>query len=266
MRRATVVLPVPGLPVKDMCRLGASASSPRFMRSLSITSNAAMSRMRLLTGASPTRAPSSSSRPKPARLWASTSVIVRAPTAPSVGAAGATGVSADAVGEGACRPGIWYSGAAMAGALLACAGHGIAQRAAAAFLASQTETGVVLRPIDDEAHRDRFHAPRGIKRHEADIVTRKGLAAAAHFQHDAGGILEIEHGKAEHLPVGVARMRVVGVFDAPCIAFAETVVDLQRNLRVVELGEVAELALRDAGDRVGHHTNAPVSSSSRRRQ
>jgi len=34
MRSATVVLPVPGLPVKLMCRLGACACSPRFMRRL----------------------------------------------------------------------------------------------------------------------------------------------------------------------------------------------------------------------------------------
>ena len=61
MRMATVVLPVPGLPVKHMCRLGGLAVSPRFMRNLSMTSSAAMSRMRALTGASPTRSRSSSS-------------------------------------------------------------------------------------------------------------------------------------------------------------------------------------------------------------
>ena len=39
MRSATVVLPVPGLPVKLMCRLGACAARPRLARSLSITSS-----------------------------------------------------------------------------------------------------------------------------------------------------------------------------------------------------------------------------------
>ena len=60
MRMATVVLPVPGLPLKHMCKLGAWLVSPRLMRSLSMTSSAAMSRMRALTGTSPTRSASSS--------------------------------------------------------------------------------------------------------------------------------------------------------------------------------------------------------------
>src|SRR6266513_2541087 len=42
MRSATVVLPVPGLPVKLMCRLGACACRPRFMRSLSLTVRASV--------------------------------------------------------------------------------------------------------------------------------------------------------------------------------------------------------------------------------
>ena len=78
MRSATVVLPVPGLPVKDMCRLGACACRPRFMRSLSITRSAAMSRMRALMGASPMRSCSSSVMTASAWLCASTSLTVRA--------------------------------------------------------------------------------------------------------------------------------------------------------------------------------------------
>ena len=39
MRRATVVLPVPGLPVKLMCSGGESAPMPRFRRALSTSSS-----------------------------------------------------------------------------------------------------------------------------------------------------------------------------------------------------------------------------------
>ncbi len=48
MRVATVVLPVPGLPVKLMCSVGASDVRPNFARTRSTSSSAAISRMRLL--------------------------------------------------------------------------------------------------------------------------------------------------------------------------------------------------------------------------
>ena len=92
MRSATVVLPVPGLPVKDMCRLGACACSPRFMRSLSITSSAAISRMRALIGASPIRSRSSSSMTAPAWLCASTWFTVRMPPASTASPVATVGV------------------------------------------------------------------------------------------------------------------------------------------------------------------------------
>src|SRR5437588_239495 len=115
MRSATVVLPVPGLPVKLMCRLGAWASSPRFMRSLSITSSAAMSRMRALTGASPTRSRSSSSITASAWLSPSTSLTVCARSAGGTRAAAAPVAAAEPApggpsGAGAAVPGIEYMG------------------------------------------------------------------------------------------------------------------------------------------------------------
>ena len=61
MCMATVVLPVPGLPVKHMCRLGRDEVSPYRWRSRSISSSAAISRTRALTGASPTNSRSNSS-------------------------------------------------------------------------------------------------------------------------------------------------------------------------------------------------------------
>src|SRR5207302_1893350 len=110
---ATVVLPVPGLPVKLMCRLGAWASSPRFMRSLSITSSAAMSRMRALTGASPTRSRSSSSITASAWLSPSTSITVCARSAGGTRAAAVSVAAAELEcggpsGAGAGVPGLEY--------------------------------------------------------------------------------------------------------------------------------------------------------------
>ena len=54
MRRATVVLPVPGLPVKLMWSDGAPADRPAWPRSFSMSSREAISRIRVFTGASPT--------------------------------------------------------------------------------------------------------------------------------------------------------------------------------------------------------------------
>ena len=69
MCMATVVLPVPGLPVKHMCRLGRDDVSPYRCRSRSISSSAAISRTRALTGASPTNSRSNSSSIRDSR-WA----------------------------------------------------------------------------------------------------------------------------------------------------------------------------------------------------
>src|SRR6187455_2889918 len=59
MRNATVVLPVPGLPVKDICRLGAPAVIFNFLRTRSTSNSAAVSRMRVLTGFKPINSRSS---------------------------------------------------------------------------------------------------------------------------------------------------------------------------------------------------------------
>ena len=61
MRIATVVLPVPGLPVKLMCNAGAPVLRPARVRSRSTSRSAEMSRMRLFTGASPIRSRSRAS-------------------------------------------------------------------------------------------------------------------------------------------------------------------------------------------------------------
>src|SRR5436305_5439598 len=129
----------------------------------------------------------------------------------------------------------------------------VADVAALALLPDEAEARLPRGAVDDEAHDDRLHAARGVERHQADVVLRKGPAAALQLEQHAGGILELEHRHAEHLPVGVARVRVVGVLDAPGVAAREAILDLQRDLGIGELGEEAELALGDAVHGVGHH-------------
>src|SRR5204863_523625 len=61
IRSATVVFPVPGLPVKLMCSVGRWELRPISSRSRSITSSAAISRIRRFTGAIAIRSRSISS-------------------------------------------------------------------------------------------------------------------------------------------------------------------------------------------------------------
>ena len=59
MRNATVVLPVPGLPVNDMCSVGVSVVRFICLRMRSISSSDAISRIRVLTGFNPINSRSS---------------------------------------------------------------------------------------------------------------------------------------------------------------------------------------------------------------
>ena len=59
MRSATVVFPVPGFPVKDICSVGVSLVSASFCRARSMTRSEAISRIRVLTGFRPTSSRSS---------------------------------------------------------------------------------------------------------------------------------------------------------------------------------------------------------------
>src|SRR5260370_19684841 len=150
MRSATVVLPVPGLPVKLMWRLGACACSPRSMRSLSITRSAAMSRMRALIGARPTRSRSSSSITAPAWLCASTSFTVCA-SVDCEACAEAAPVAVSGTGDAA--PGIEYSGEPMSG-------HLARRRLAAQFVAHRIDHRLVVRAAKYAAASDEGVATR----------------------------------------------------------------------------------------------------------
>src|SRR5882672_11945144 len=121
----------------------------------------------------------------------------------------------------------------------------IAQAAARALLANERKAGLVPRAVDDERKTQRFASARGIERVDLDVVTRKRTAAFADLRHDAGSVAEIEHRHSEHLPVSVARMRVVGVLDRDGPAVAEAILDLCANLRIAQVRQKRERALRE---------------------
>src|SRR5262249_20078072 len=105
--------------------------------------------------------------------------------------------------------------------------HGVAHTAARAFAADEPEPRLARRTLDDEAHDDALDAAGGIEGDQPDVVPREAPAAVVQLQQHSGGIAQIEHRHAEHLPVRVARVRIVGVLDAPGIAVAQAVFDLQ---------------------------------------
>ena len=127
MRSATVVLPVPGLPLKHMCRLGDWLASPRLRRSLSITSRAAMSRMRALTGLRPTRSVSSSCSTASTCEPANTSATERAPAAGSVPDMAGRPAPAPAADGAGVLPGMAYKGELMHAILCSPWGNWLAQ-------------------------------------------------------------------------------------------------------------------------------------------
>src|SRR2546421_594648 len=187
MRSATVVLPVPGLPVKLMCRLGACACSPRFMRSLSITSNAAMSRMRALIGVRPTRSRSSSSITAPASLCASTWLTVRASVDGEVWAAAAPVAGSGTGPVPGAVPGIEYSGEPMSG-------HLARRRLAAQFAAQRIDHGFVVRAGEYGAAGD-----EGVGTGRRDALDVLGLDAAVDLEPDVPARGVDEFARALHL-------------------------------------------------------------------
>ena len=123
IRLATVVLPVPGLPLKHICRLGAWLVRPRFTRSLSMTSSAAISRIRALTGTRPTKSRSSSFSTASTCEPSNTSATERAAAVLSRDCSGAAGVALLLAGAGVL-PGMEYAGAFMECEVVGAAGRG----------------------------------------------------------------------------------------------------------------------------------------------
>src|SRR5512133_3603498 len=224
MRNAMVVFPVPGRPVKHMCSDGGSVERPIRSRSRSTSNSAAICRMRSLTGSSPINSRSNSSSTASrldSRSAASTSTI----------ASMVTSLLGTAAITLAFRP---IDGIGM---------NGVPDTAARGLLAFQPEARFPGRPVHDEGQCHGLPAPGCVVRIHFDVAVRVSLAAGRDFLEHRGGAGFVEHGGLPHLPIGVARMRVVRIFDADGPALAHAIVDLGRYLYVGQLGQERKRAL-----------------------
>src|SRR5215217_1999271 len=265
MRRATVVFPVPGLPVKHICSEGRSDTSPCSRRRRSTTNSAAISRMRVLAGASPTSSPSSWSSTASSPVWRTT---VCGLAARSVNWATADPIPLSA-GE-VVREAVRGSPGARGTTLKACSVTGSAIRArgpvalpgrdvrrirvqavvdgaVAPVRSLEAEARLVRRTVDDETQRCGLTTVARVVGDQLDVVVWKALAARRDFSHCEVGLVwrQIEQRQVPHLPVGVPGMRVVRVLDGDRPAVAQRVLDLRLDLFVGEIGEEGESALCD---------------------
>src|SRR5918999_2472999 len=231
IRRATVVFPVPGLPLKHMCSDGRSDASPCSRRRRSTTSRAAISRMRVFTGASPTRSPSSpsSTASSPVR-W--TMACGLAPASTSSATAGAIPGSFAAGGGGGGRGPPRARGATLRAcpvtgsasrAPVALPGRGvrrvgmqaIVHGAVAPVRPLEAEARLLRRSVDDEAECRRLPAVARVVGDHLDVVVGELLAAGRELAHRDRSLVgrQVEQREVPHLPVGVPRVRVVRVLD-----------------------------------------------------
>src|SRR3569832_1897820 len=111
------------------------------------------------------------------------------------------------------------------------------------YLPYVTEAGLFLRTDVNERQGRRLQAARAVERGQADVMAGKGLAAIVVLHEDAPGVLELEHGHAEHFPEGVARMRVVCVLDVDRTTKQKHKQKQHGDLLVGEIGQKRELTL-----------------------
>ncbi len=68
--------------------------------------------------------------------------------------------------------------------------------------------------------------------------------------HDPRGVAQVEHRRAPHLPVRIARVRVISELDAQSPLLVECVLHLFANLFIGEVRKKREGALGNAHDEV----------------
>src|SRR4029450_1126995 len=88
----------------------------------------------------------------------------------------------------------------------------------------------------------------GIVGRHPDVAVAIDLPAFTELHHHAGGIAQVEHRQAPHLPETIAGMRVVGEFDVHRPALAETILHLPRDLLVGEVRQKRKTSLGDTHD------------------
>jgi hypothetical protein len=125
---------------------------------------------------------------------------------------------------------------------------GVPDLPVAGLLAVEPEAGLGGGPVDQEGQRDGLPALGRVVRVDPDVVLGVGLSAFAHLEQDADGVVQVEHGQAPHLPVGVAGVGILGELHRQRPAPVEGVLDLGPDLVVGQVGQVGEGSLGDAHD------------------
>src|SRR5271165_4143880 len=219
---ATVVLPVPGWPVKDICRVGRSVVSSIFSRNRATNSKEAISRIRALTGLRPISSLSNSRRTSStleSRWAAPTSTR---PFSASLADPGSITVSTFGPSITASKRN-WWLADDDASSILACSAvprlafrvgtNRVLDLAVHPLRPLQIKTGLMFGALHDEAQHGRLPALCSVVAVRLDIDVGKRRTALIDFLHDGIGVYQIKHRQSPHLPVHISRMGVVGVLD-----------------------------------------------------
>src|ERR1700694_3663510 len=227
IRIATVVLPVPGRPVKLMCRVGRSVVRPRCSRTRATRSSAAISRIRVLIGVSPISSRSSSS----SSCW----MLDARNSAPR----------STRPASAARAASVLFSVALPLGALRRVGVQGVPHHAILHFLTLEPESRLVLRAIDEKTQRRRLAPVGAVVAVHLDVKIGKRLPAGVDLEHDGRRILQVEHRQRPHVPERVARMRIVGVLDRHRPVVVDAVLDLRLDLLLAEVWQIGKCPLGD---------------------
>src|ERR1700751_4131981 len=246
---ATVVLPVPGLPVNDMCRVGYVLASDILWRMRSTSRSEAISRIRVFTGTRPINSRSSCARIEAISTASNSHLRSTEVTGASRALSCALGTACSVECAMITDPVDLRRFVALALRAIGCIGaRRVADVAPNRLLAVEPEARLDLRPVDDEGEAHRLPTVRGVEAGDTDVAIAIDPPAVGEFLHDARGVAQVEHRQAPHLPIGVAGMGIVGELKVDRPALVETILDLAPDLLVGEIGKEREAALGYAHD------------------
>src|ERR1700742_5188973 len=97
----------------------------------------------------------------------------------------------------------------------------VAHRPPRYLLPLEPEARLLCRTVDNERQAQGLAAMSRVKCVDLDVLVRECLPASTKLCQYAGSIPDVEHRLAEHFPVGIARVRVIGVFDRDRPAIAQ---------------------------------------------
>ena len=131
--------------------------------------------------------------------------------------------------------------------------NGVANAATFRFLTYHAKARFGFGTVDDVRHGWTLDPTSGVECRYPYVMIRIGFTAVIDLSQYAGGILQIEHRIAEHFPISVAWMRVIGVFNAYCPIVLQRIFNLRRDLFVRQWGKERKLPLCDEISYIGHH-------------